>query len=79
MGKGFGNLAYVSRQIWYTLSPLEQRPFAGQFKVGIPNTIRRTAEEAPYILLPFFIAYGVYKWTITKAHEMSHKASGGGH
>ena len=42
MGKGFGELAYVRGMIYYTLSPYQQRAFAGMIKEGIPNLIRRT-------------------------------------
>ena len=41
MGKGFGNLAHIRGLIKYTLSPYEQRAFAGAISVGVPNMFRR--------------------------------------
>ena len=74
MGKGFGNLAYIRRQIWFTLSPYEQKPFAKVIKTGVPNTIRRFAEEGPYVIPPLLAGYFIYKWTVTEAHRQSRKA-----
>ena len=79
MGKGFGNLAYVRRQIWFSLSPYEQRPFAKFFKAGFPNTLRRIAEEAPYVAPPLLMGYFVYKWTVDEAHRLSRKSAQGEH
>jgi ubiquinol-cytochrome c reductase subunit 8 len=73
MGKGFGNLAYVRNQIWYSLSPFEQRPFAKIIKDGFPNTIRRISEEAPFVLPPLLFAYSVYQWTNSQAERMHRK------
>lgn len=41
MGKGFGELAHVRGIIKYSLSPFEQRAFAGAIKYGVPNLFRR--------------------------------------
>jgi ubiquinol-cytochrome c reductase subunit 8 len=83
MGKGFGNLAYVRNQIWFTLSPYEQRPFAKAIKTGLPNTLRRITEEAPYVLPPLLLGYAIFAWTTGEAHKRSRKeylmAHGGGH
>ena len=79
MGKMFGNLAYVRHQVWFTLSPYEQRPFAKIIKTGVPNVIRRTLEEAPYVLPPLLLAYGIYSWTISEAARLKRKEFGGGH
>jgi ubiquinol-cytochrome c reductase subunit 8 len=79
MGKMFGNLAYVRRQIWFTLSPYEQKPFAKVVKDGAPNTLRRIAEEAPYFLPPLLAAYSIYSWTNSESERMSRKEFGGGH
>ena len=82
MGKGFGNLAYVRHQIWFTLSPFEQKPFAKAIKDGFPNMVRRVSEEAPYVLTPLLIGYAIYSWTISEALRMSRKeytSKHGGH
>lgn len=79
MGKGFGNLAYVRNQVWFTLSPYEQKPFAKFLKTGIPNTLRRFTEEAPFVLPPLLAGYALYAWTVSEAERMSRKAFGGGH
>ena len=51
MGKIFGNLGvHIKHTITYSLSPFEQRAFAGIFSKGIPNLIRRFSEEVFYIL-----------------------------
>ena len=60
MGKQFGNLIRAKNIITYVLSPYEQRMFPGFFSKGIPNTIRRISEEAPYILPGMVSAYLVY-------------------
>ena len=80
MGKfHFGNLTKVRNQIMYTLSPYEQRPFAKAIKVGLPNSIRRIVEEAPYVVPPLILAYAVYSWTINESHRMHRKAFGEHH
>ena len=77
MGKfHFGNLANIRHQIQYTLSPYEQRPFAKFFKAGVPNMVRRIAEETPYILPPMLAAYAVYSWTANEAIRLHRKAAG---
>jgi ubiquinol-cytochrome c reductase subunit 8 len=79
MGKGFGNLAYVRNQVWFSLSPYEQKPFAKFFKAGIPNTIRRCSEEFPFVLPPLLLGYAIFAWTKGEAERMSRKAYGAHH
>ena len=51
MGGGFGNLGVRVRHIiTYSLSPYEQRAFAGVISKGVPNIVRRFMEEIPFIL-----------------------------
>lgn len=76
MGKGFGNLAYVRNQITFSLSPFEQKPFAKFASKGIPNSIRRFTEEAPFIIPPLLCAYALYSWTKAESHRLHRKASG---
>ena len=70
----FGKLAYVRHQVWYTLSPNELKPFAGYFSKGFPNLVRRVLQEAPYIVPPFVIAYGLFSWTMNESREMTRKS-----
>ena len=77
MGKfQFGNLSKIRHQIQYTLSPYEQRPFAKAIKTGLPNSIRRIVEEAPFVLPPLLAAYAVYSWTSNEAIRLHRKAAG---
>ena len=41
MGKHFGNLIKISGMVTYSLSPFEQRAFAGAISKGVPNMWRR--------------------------------------
>jgi len=41
----FGNLAKIRGVITYSLSPYEQRAFAGIISKGVPNTFRRIRES----------------------------------
>jgi ubiquinol-cytochrome c reductase subunit 8 len=73
MGKGFGHIAYVRHQVWFSLSPFEQRPFAKILKDGFPNSVRRFVEEAPYVLPPLLLGYALFSWTINDAHHRTRK------
>ena len=69
MGREFGNLGiHVRKIITYSLSPSEQRLFAGFFSRGIPNLIRRFNEEVFYVAPGFIVAGLVYHYG-TKAYE----------
>ncbi|KAF9178660.1 hypothetical protein BGZ51_003064 [Haplosporangium sp. Z 767] len=46
----------------YSLSPYEQRAFAGALHQAVFNTFRRVTGQAFYITVPFGLAYGVYSW-----------------
>ncbi|RZF33992.1 hypothetical protein LSTR_LSTR006908 [Laodelphax striatellus] len=57
----FGKISNRVRGIViYKLSPYEQRAFAGFLKNGIPNTVRRVAENLPYLVPFVFINYFIY-------------------
>jgi ubiquinol-cytochrome c reductase subunit 8 len=46
MGRKFGNLGTTVRGIiHYSLSPFEQRAFAGVISHGVPNTLRRIRSQ----------------------------------
>ncbi|KAH6935850.1 hypothetical protein HPB50_010813 [Hyalomma asiaticum] len=64
MGLHFGNLYKLRGIVMYRLSPYEQRAFAGLFKQGIPNVIRRTKDQVLYVLPPFFVTYLFYDWGV---------------
>ncbi|KAL3178203.1 hypothetical protein MRX96_038717 [Rhipicephalus microplus] len=70
MGLHFGNLYKLRGIVTYKLSPYEQRAFAGLFKQGIPNVIRRTKDQVLYVLPPFVLSYLAYDWA-----EREHKKS----
>ncbi|XP_027229045.1 cytochrome b-c1 complex subunit 8 [Penaeus vannamei] len=61
MGKGFGELAHVRGIIKYSLSPFEQRAFAGAIKYGVPNLFRRFRGQVLRVAPPFIIGYMVYQ------------------
>ena len=69
MGKGFGALGvHIKNVITYSISPYEQRVFAGFFSSGFPNLVRRVTEELPYWLPGLSTAALVYYFG-TKAYE----------
>ena len=45
MGRHFGKLTRVRNIITYSLSPFEQRAFAGAISKGVPNMVRRFAGQ----------------------------------
>ncbi len=73
MGKGFGELAKVHGLVTYKLSPFEQAAFAGFFTKGVPNTIRRCAENFWRVVPPFLLSYIIYTTTERKHAKMMRK------
>ncbi|VDI42138.1 cytochrome b-c1 complex subunit 8-like [Mytilus galloprovincialis] len=60
MGRHFGGLKVMkSQQIHWTLSPFEQRAFAGFFSVGFPKGVRRMTyalfRGVPIICATFYL------------------------
>jgi len=53
MGGQFGNLIKFRNVISYSLSPFEQRAFAGFFSKGVGNLYRRFMGQILYIAPPF--------------------------
>lgn len=53
MGGKFGNLARYKNIISYSLSPFEQRAFAGFFSKGAANLYRRFMGQVMYVAPPF--------------------------
>ncbi|XP_067142037.1 cytochrome b-c1 complex subunit 8 [Centruroides vittatus] len=70
MGKTFGNLHFIRGIIYYTISPYEQRAFAGFIKEGIPNLLRRFTSQIFVVGPPFALAYLVYDYG-EKLHAQS--------
>lgn len=70
MGLHFGNLYKLRGIVTYRLSPYEQRAFAGLFKHGIPNVIRRTKDQMFVVVPPFLLGYLFYDWG-QRAHAQS--------
>nr|XP_054755943.1 cytochrome b-c1 complex subunit 8-like [Lytechinus pictus] len=62
MGFKFGNLAKFSGVITYTLSPHEQKAFAGAFSRGLPNIFRRFRSKVFIVTPSFVVAYLIYSW-----------------
>ena len=61
MGKIFGNLGVHSRNIiQYSLSPFEQRAFAGLLTRSPGNLVRRFFEEVFFIVPGFLTGFTVY-------------------
>lgn len=57
MGHGFGELYKLRGIITYRLSPFELKAFAGIISHGLPNTVRRIAENVLYI-----VPRKLFKW-----------------
>ncbi|KAK7495307.1 hypothetical protein BaRGS_00013489 [Batillaria attramentaria] len=68
MGRKFGSLTKVRNIITYSLSPFEQRAFAGAIKHGVPNLFRRFRGQVFRVVPPLFLCYLVYDWG-KKEHE----------
>ncbi|XP_060848651.1 cytochrome b-c1 complex subunit 8 [Rhopalosiphum padi] len=74
MGGDFGNLKTDIRGVITTkLSPFEQKAFKGLFSHGVPNSIKRTASNLPFIVPPMIIGYLVYDWAVHAHHESLRK------
>ncbi|XP_064636758.1 cytochrome b-c1 complex subunit 8-like [Lineus longissimus] len=73
MGKRFGNLTTVRGIIHYSLSPFEQRAFAGVISHGIPNILRRIRSQMFRVAPPFIIGYLIYDWGEKENARLSRK------
>ncbi|XP_074651228.1 cytochrome b-c1 complex subunit 8-like [Tubulanus polymorphus] len=74
MGRTFGNLGIkVYGIVQYSLSPFEQRAFAGILKNGIPNTFRRVKGQIFRFMPPLVVAYLVYDWGTKENARFSRK------
>jgi ubiquinol-cytochrome c reductase subunit 8 len=69
MGKGFGNLGVRVRHIiTFSLSPYEQRAFAGMFSKSPGNLLRRISDNVIFVA-PGFICAGLIYYFGTKDHD----------
>ena len=74
MGKEWGNLIFgVKNIITYSISPYEQRAFAGIFKDGIPNLFRRFKESVGFILPGMSLAGLTYYFGNKRYAQLSRK------
>merc|ERR1711963_390412 len=72
MGKVFGNLGVRVRGIiTYSLSPFEQRAFAGVISHGVPNTFRRFRSQIFRVAPPFIVGYMIYDWARRRTQQLS--------
>ncbi|XP_011494254.1 PREDICTED: cytochrome b-c1 complex subunit 8 [Ceratosolen solmsi marchali] len=69
----FGNLAKITRVIYYRLSPYEQKPFVGIIKHGFPNVLRRLQENIFIVTPPFIFTTLLMSWADSKNLELSVK------
>ncbi|RUS69499.1 hypothetical protein EGW08_022739 [Elysia chlorotica] len=69
MGMKWGNMATnVRGLVMYSLSPYEQKAFAGAFSKGIPNMFRRFRGQVFRVVPPFIGGYLIYSWA-QEEHE----------
>ena len=72
--KKFGAFGvHVKNIITYSLSPYEQKTFAGVFSRGVPNIIRRFKEEVFYIFPALTIGALVYHFGTKDYHRRMRK------
>ena len=70
--KEFGNLARVKNVVSYSLSPFEQRAFAGMSK-SVGNVIRRVRGQI-FFMAPAFITLAlIYRWGSNYHHHTTRK------
>ena len=70
----FGNLGIKSKNIIsYSLSPFEQRAFAGFFSKGISNLYRRFRSQVFYIAPGMIWLVAVYTYAVQEHDRLGHK------
>ncbi|KAJ1648797.1 ubiquinol--cytochrome-c reductase subunit 8 [Dispira simplex] len=76
MGSHFGELGGAKQRgiVSYRLSPYEQRVFAGFFKKGFFNIIRRFSAQVLYVGPPAALAYLTYSWAKKRNAYVNSKA-----
>ncbi|KAK9722685.1 ubiquinol--cytochrome-c reductase subunit 8, variant 2 [Basidiobolus ranarum] len=78
-GKWMGNWGHLGGPtqrgiISYSLSPNEQRAFAGVLKNGLFKTYRRFVSQIPWIAPGALIFYTVYTWGVARHEYLNSKA-----
>merc|ERR1712038_1392449 len=81
LAKGFGELPLtggvgVRGVTKYSISPFEQKAFAGFIGKGVPNTLRRIKSEFFYVVPPFAIGYLIYDWGEREHERLQRKQPG---
>ena len=76
MGRSFGNLKKINRMVYFTISPFEQRAFAGVITKGIPKMMSRFAGQAFKVLPGFVLLYLTYDWANAKNNRNLRKKPG---
>eukprot|EP00048_Salpingoeca_helianthica_P022296 m.17484 g.17484 ORF g.17484 m.17484 type:complete len:84 (+) comp7146_c0_seq1:189-440(+) len=70
MGKHFGELVTNARGLLtFSISPYEQRAFAGFFSKGFKNFARRTMESTPYVAPGVVMTVLLYQWANHSFHQ----------
>ncbi|RMX52739.1 hypothetical protein pdam_00019290 [Pocillopora damicornis] len=72
MGRKFGMLTNAKNIITYSLSPFEQRAFAGIAK-GMANMARRVKLQLPYQLPAVITGILIYTWANDDFHKRNRK------
>lgn len=72
MGRKFGMLGHMKNVVTYSLSPFEQRAFAGITK-GMANFVRRVRTQLPYQLPAFITGILIYTWAMDDFHQRNRK------
>ena len=73
MGGHFGNLIRYRNVISYTLSPFEQKAFAGFFAKGFPNLYRRFMGSVFYVAPPFILLFTIINGANAEQVRLSRK------
>jgi len=72
MGRKFGSLTKGKNIVTYSLSPFEQRAFAGVTK-SIANMARRVRTQLPYQLPAFISGILLYTWAMEDFRQRNRK------
>eukprot|EP00794_Sanderia_malayensis_P006510 gene6510-7254_t len=73
-GMKFGALGVKSKNIIsYSLSPFEQKAFAGFFSKGLSNIYRRFRSQFFYVAPPVAAMLAVYTWGNYEHDRLTHK------
>jgi len=72
----WGNLGGPKQRgiVSYSLSPLQQRVFAGALHQAIFNTSRRITSQIPYVGTALLAGYSIYTWAKARHEFLLSKA-----